>query len=129
VSALTLLWQELLDHGLQDQVSFATLNVFGRTLKRNPAGGRNHNQNHHVMMMFGKHVRGGVIGGVQALAGDFAATGIDSATGKASASGDITPLTSLESAAKTLGAALELPDERVDTRISSGKRVRSAVGG
>ncbi len=129
VSALATLWQELRDHGLEDQVSFATLNVFGRTLKRNGGGGRNHNQNHHVMMMFGKHVRGGVIGGIQALGGDFAATAIDSATGKSSASGDITPLTSLESAAKTLGAALKLPDQRIDARITSGKRVRSAVTG
>jgi hypothetical protein len=108
-------------------VSFASLNVFGRTLKRNSAGGRNHNQNHHVMMMFGKNVRGGVIGGVQALADDFAATGIDSATGKSSASGDISPLSSLESAATTLGAVLALPDDRVAKRIIGGKKVRSAV--
>jgi hypothetical protein len=127
MGTLSLLWQELVDHGLQDQVSFATLNVFGRTLKRNADGGRNHNQNHHVMMMFGKHVRGGVIGGVQAMEGDFGATAIDSATGKSSASGDIGPLSSLESAATTLGAALALPDERVAKRITGGKKVRSAV--
>jgi uncharacterized protein (DUF1501 family) len=126
-STIGLLWQELNDQGLQDQVSFGTLNVFGRTLKRNGAGGRNHNQNHHVMMMFGKHIKGGVIGGLQPLAGDFAARGIDSATGKADDSGDITPLTSLESAAKTLGAALALPDARLDQRINGGKVVKGVI--
>jgi hypothetical protein len=127
MQTLTLLWNELAAHGLTDQVSFATLNVFGRTLKRNPGGGRNHNQNHHVMMMFGKNVRGGVIGGIEPLAGDFAATGIDSSTGKPSATGDIPPLASLESAAKTLGTALALPPERIVARIGGGKVVRAAL--
>ena len=63
IGVLGTLWSELTTAGLQDQVTFASLNVFGRTLKRNAGGGRNHNQNHHVMALFGKHVQGGVIGG------------------------------------------------------------------
>jgi hypothetical protein len=127
VAAIGRLWQELTEQGLEDQVTFATLNVFGRTLKRNAAGGRNHNGNHHVTMMFGKHVRGGVVGGIVPLAGDFAATGIDSATGRASASGDIEPAASLESAARTLSTALQLPEERIEARITGGKVVRGAL--
>jgi hypothetical protein len=127
VATLGRLWQELNEQGLEDQVTFATLNVFGRTLKRNAAGGRNHNQNHHVTLMFGKNVKGGVVGGVVPLAGDFAASAIDSATGRASASGDIDPLSSLESAARTLAAALRLPDERINARITAGRVVRAAV--
>jgi Protein of unknown function (DUF1501) len=129
MATLTTLWNELNAQGLTDQVTFATLNVFGRTLKRNAGGGRNHNQNHHVMMMFGKNVRGGVVGGIEPVAGDFGAAAIDSATGSASASGDIDPLSSLESAAKTLWSALELPAERMQVRIAGGKAVRAAIVG
>lgn len=127
VGVLGTLWSELSAAGLQDQVTFASLNVFGRTLKRNAGGGRNHNQNHHVMTLFGKHVRGGVIGGVGAVDGDFGAQAIDSTTGRASESGDIDPLSSLESAAKTLGAALQVSSERLEQRISGGKVVTAAL--
>ncbi len=129
MATLTTLWNELTAQGLQDQVSFASLNVFGRTLKRNASGGRNHNQNHHVMMMFGKNVRGSVIGGAVPLAGDFAASAIDSKTGAASANGDIDPLSSLESAAKTLYTALDLPAAGMEKRIVGGKVVKAAIAG
>jgi uncharacterized protein (DUF1501 family) len=129
ITTLSTLWTELTTQGLQDQVTFASLNVFGRTLKRNAGGGRNHNQNHHVMTLFGKHVRGGVIGGVGPVESDFGALGIDSSTGKASDSGDIDPLTSLESAGKTLAAALQVPPDRIEKRIASGKVVTSAIVG
>jgi hypothetical protein len=127
IATLAALWTELTTQGLEDQVTFASLNVFGRTLKRNASGGRNHNQNHHVMTLFGKHVVGGVIGGVEAVDDDFGAVAIDSSTGQASASGDIEPLSSLESAAKTLGAALQVPSERLEQRISGGKVVSAAI--
>lgn len=128
-AALGQLWAELTNFGLQDQVTIATLNVFGRTLKRSPSGGRNHNQNHHVMMLAGARVRPSVIGGPTPLADDFAAAGIDSASGKASATGDIPPEASLESAGKTLGAALGFPADLLDRRITSGKVVSAALLG
>lgn len=127
IATLGTLWSELAAQGLQDQVTFASLNVFGRTLKRNAGGGRNHNQNHHVMTLFGKHVRGGVIGGVDVVDQDFGASGIDSITGKADADGDIAPLTSLESAGKTLAAALQVPGDRIEQRIIGGKVVSGAL--
>jgi hypothetical protein len=127
IGTLNTLWTELAAQGLQDQVTFASLNVFGRTLKRNAGGGRNHNQNHHVMTLFGKHVKGGVIGGVQVVDQDFGATGIDSKTGMADANGDIAPLASLESAGKTLAAALQVPGDRIDARINAGKIVTAAL--
>jgi hypothetical protein len=127
IATLGTLWSELAAQGLQDQVTFASLNVFGRTLKRNAGGGRNHNQNHHVMTLFGKHVKGGVIGGVDVVDQDFGATGIDSKTGKADPSGDIAPLTSLESAGKTLAAALQVPGDRIEQRITGGKVVSAAL--
>jgi hypothetical protein len=127
IATLTTLWTELAAQGLEDSVTFASLNVFGRTLKRNAGGGRNHNQNHHVMTLFGKHVRGGVIGGVEAVDGDYGASAIDSTTGKGGPGGDIEPLTSLESAGKTLAAALQVPSERIEQRINAGKVVSAAL--
>ncbi len=93
------------------------------------SGGRNHNQNHHVLMMAGARVKPSVIGGVIPLGPDFAASGIDSRTGLASDSGDVPPEASLESAGKTLGAALGFSPEVLDRRISSGKIVSAAVVG
>jgi hypothetical protein len=127
IATLGTLWSELAAQGLQDQVTFASLNVFGRTLKRNAGGGRNHNQNHHVMTLFGKHVRGGVIGGVDVVDNDFGAVTIDSKTGQPGEGGDIDPLSSLESAGKTLAAALQVPSERIEQRITGGKVVSAAL--
>lgn len=127
IATLTTLWSELAAQGLQDQVTFASLNVFGRTLKRNAGGGRNHNQNHHVMTLFGKHVRGGVIGGVAEVDGDFGAVALSSTTGLPDANGDVDALSSLESAGKTLAAALQVPAERIEQRISGGKVVTAAI--
>jgi uncharacterized protein (DUF1501 family) len=127
MTTLTTLWTELTAAGLQDQVTFASLNVFGRTLKRNVGGGRNHNQNHHVMTLFGKHVKGGVIGGVDVVDNDYGAVAIDSKTGKGGDGGDIDPLTSLESAGKTLAAALQLSADVIDKRIAAGKVVSGAI--
>jgi hypothetical protein len=64
--------------GLQDQVTFTNLNVFGRTLAQY-LDGRNHNPNHHVSVCIGKPFQGGVVGGAQANgSAQFAATPIGS---------------------------------------------------
>lgn len=127
IATLSTLWTELTAQGLEDQVTFASLNVFGRTLKRNAGGGRNHNQNHHVMTLFGKNVQGGVIGGVDVVDNDFGAVAIDSKTGKGGAGGDVDPLQSLESAGKTLAAAVQVPNDRIELRINAGKIVSAAL--
>jgi hypothetical protein len=127
IATLATLWTELTSQGLQDSVTFASLNVFGRTLLRNAGGGRNHNQNHHVMTLFGKHVRGGVIGGVERIDADFGAVALSSTSGQADPNGDVDPLSSLESAARTLASALQVPAERIEQRISGGKTVTAAL--
>ncbi len=129
VAALATLWSELAAQGLSDRVTFASLNVFGRSLDRNPAGGRNHNQNHHAMALFGKHIQPGVVGGVEATSNGFSALPIDSTTGLASPNGDIAPSASLEAAARTLGHALGVSDARLDLRLGAGKSVRAALRG
>jgi hypothetical protein len=106
---------------LTDRVTFATMNVFGRNLNnisKLPApgsgtpSGRDHFGNHNVMVIIGKNVKSSVIGGVTTDSkGTYVAAGIDSATGAAMASGgDIDASKTQTSAARTLGAALGIPD-------------------
>jgi hypothetical protein len=104
---------------LTDRVTFATMNVFGRNLnnisKLSSAanlGGRDHFGNHNVMVIIGKNVKASVIGGVTADSkGTLVASGIDSASGASVATGgDIDSTKTQTSAARTLGAALGIPD-------------------
>lgn len=121
------------DAQLLDKVTFASLNVFGRTLTMQGAG-RSHNRNHHLTLMVGKNVKGGVIGGVTPVNNDYGALPINSMTGKGEAGGDIAVLDSLPSVGKTLGAALGIPNEQVDKTIiyastgaPAGKLIRAAI--
>lgn len=132
VATWQLLLEELEAAGLQDSVTVANLNVFGRTL-RNQGGnkGRDHNLNHHVMSICGKHVQGGVAGGIEPSGNDYGATSIDSATGEAVPEnmGDIKHDLTLQSAAKTLGRVLGVPQDRLDQRISGGMPIQSLLAG
>ena len=127
IGNIELLWSELKSAGIQDQVTFAVFNVFGRTLKRNTRGGRDHNGNHHAMLIFGPKIRGSVIGGIAPDGRDFSATAFDSQSGAALATGDVQPLESLESAAKTLGTALGVSSAVLASRIQGGKVISAAL--
>ena len=132
------LFRRLQEENMQDQVTFANLGVFGRTLSdRKQGNGRDHNLNHHVMMMSGQYVNAGVYGGIKPVGTDFGATGIESTTGTSNDGGDIPVDESLESAAKTLAAAVGLPSGVMETRVQSnasgqeapvGKIISAAVG-
>lgn len=129
-------WQFLLEEleaaGLQDKVTVANLNVFGRTLRDQGDGkGRDHNLNHHVMSICGKHVKGGVVGGIEPSGNDYGATSIDSVTGAGVPGnmGDIDVDMTLQSAAHTLGRVLGISQERLDERIEGGTPVLSAING
>lgn len=113
---------------LEDRVSFALWNVFGRTLVKKGLSGRDHWGSHHVSLMIGKGFRPGVIGGITPQAGDFAALPIDSASGRGMSSGaDISFNDTLGALGKTLGAGLGLTQELLDANITSGKIVRAAL--
>lgn len=129
ISDIEFLWSELKAAGLHDRVTFAVFNVFGRTLKRNGRGGRDHNGQHHAMLLFGPRVKGSVIGGIAPDGPDFSATAFDSTTGAPSADGDVEPVGSLESAAKTLATALGVATDVVDRRIQGGKVITAALTG
>jgi hypothetical protein len=123
---------------LADKVTFATINVFGRNLnsiaKAEARAGRDHYGNHAVMVMIGKNVKPSVIGGLTTPASGNAlqASAIDSATGAASASGDIPATQTHVAAARTLGVALGIPSSQLNTDFISsagGKVVNAALNG
>jgi hypothetical protein len=121
--------------GLSDKVTFATFNVFGRNLagisKVTSRAGRDHYGNHAVMVMVGKNVAPGVIGGPAASTGGaYVASDIDSATGAAKTGGDIPAAQTHVAACRTLGVALGIPAELVDQDLvqsSGGKVVKAAL--
>ena len=125
INALRQLWTELNAANLQDRVTVANLDVFGRRLKRNSRGGRDHNRDHHAMMMFGPDIAPGVVGGLEPTYNrngslrDFKATAI----------GNIPFDQTLESAGKTLAKAVRVPEDRINARIVGGEIVSSALRG
>jgi len=123
VATINALLATLAAQGLSDQVTFATLNVFGRSLAQGGDQGRSHWSNHHTAVVIGKPFKSGVIGGLVPIGDDLGAAGIDSATGNASASGDIPVADSLPSFAKTLGRGLGVPQNILDDNIRGGSGV------
>lgn len=132
------LFKALKKEGLQDDVTFASYGVFGRTMakKGSSGNGRDHNLHHHVSIIAGKHVKPSVIGGLQPVGNDFGAMPINSRTGEGVANGDIPLDESLESTAKTIAAATGIDSSYMRTRIKRsvngndaevGKIIRAAV--
>ncbi len=128
VKAIAQLMEALRAGGLEDRVTFAMYNVFGRTLKKNGIAGRDHWGSHHATVMIGKPIRAGVIGGLEPKASDYYATPIDSRTGAGrSGEGDIPFGDTLSAMAKTLGASVGLPAAVLDRNILGGKVVSAAL--
>jgi hypothetical protein len=100
--------------GLADKVTFASLNVFGRTIGPGNSAGRQHNKNHQVSLVIGKPFQGGagVIGGVapddpKAPAPDYTAATFDPSTGAVTSK--TPPTDSMQSFGRTLLAAVNAP--------------------
>src|SRR5215813_5137954 len=113
--------------GLQDKVTFVTLNVFGRTIGPSNTDGRQHNANHQVSITIGKPLKGGVIGGVAPKSNDYGATNIDSRTGNGSASGDIAAVDTLASFAKTVMTSVGIDAGVVSSAIHGGTVITPAL--
>ncbi len=128
VGALVALFNALTAAGLQDQVSFISLNVFGRTMGPSTASGRNHNGNHHMSLAIGKPFQSAVIGGVvSGVQGDYGCTGIDSSSGAADPNGDITPVNTLGSFALSVLTAMGGDPTWVSQQVSAGKVVPAMI--
>lgn len=115
--------------GLQEKVTFAMMNVFGRTLTAGKTNdGRDHNGDHHVTVMIGPNLQGSVVGGVAPLSGgDYRATSIDSSSGASSPGGDIAFTDTFASMGKTLAAATGLTDAAIATNFRTGTTVKAAL--
>jgi hypothetical protein len=127
VASIASLMAQLASAGLQDQVTFLSLNVFGRTLGPANTDGRQHNSNHQVSLAIGKPWRGGVIGGVGPVQGDYGALAIDSKSGRGVAGGDIAAVDSLASFGKTALAAVGVDAATIGTAITSGQVIAPAL--
>jgi hypothetical protein len=122
VNSIKNLITKLTSYGLQDKVTFATMNVFGRMF--DTQNGRGHNASHAMSLMIGKGFKGAVVGGL--LPGGHAAD-IDSSTGLAADGGDLAAADSLASVAKTLGVGMGLTDAQVNDQITSGVALHSVL--
>jgi hypothetical protein len=129
VALIAQLMASLAQYGLADRVTFAMLNVFGRTLKSQGTTGRGHWANHHTGMIVSSRVKPGVVGGLAPQNGDYSALPIDSRTGAGAAGGDIAFADTLGAFAKTLGASLGVSSDFLDQNITRGKIVLSALAG
>jgi hypothetical protein len=125
VSSIATLMQALASAGLSDKVTFASLNVFGRTMAAQHTNGRDHNKNHQVSLVIGKGFRGSVIGGVQPVDGDYGATGIDPQSGGIGSG--IQPSDTLVSWARTVMTGVGIDDSVVTQQVSSGTVIRGAL--
>ncbi len=124
----------LTTYGLQDQVTIALQNVFGRTLSvanhSGNADGRNHNANHHCSVFIGKPFKSAVIGGVTLNnnKNDYRATGFDSASGAVNDTGGDVPYTdTLSSVGKTLALAAGVDQATIASQITVGKVIPAAL--
>ncbi len=126
VGAIGTLMQTLADFGLQDQVTFANINVFGRSLLKRGEG-RSHHADHHVAVLIGRGLRPGVVGGIERKGDDFVARPFDAATGEARAGGDVPFEEGMSAMAKTLGTALGVSPAALDENITGGKAVTAAL--
>jgi hypothetical protein len=128
VGQIVQLMQLLQQFGLQDRVTFASFGVFGRSLKKQGLGGRDHFGDHHVTLMIGKGLRGSVIGGIQPNGSDFRATPIDAKTGRAApGAGDVPFADTLGAMAKTMGVALGVSRTAMEANVASGKIIDPAL--
>jgi hypothetical protein len=145
VQGIQALMDALAKLDLQDKVTFATLNVFGRNLdgisKVMSKSGRDHYANHAVAVLIGKNIAPGVTGGVMPGGGGssfgspstaLGAADIDSSTGAAQPGGDVPSAQTYGALARTLGAALGIPASAIATDLTSaagGKVIPSALNG
>lgn len=129
VASIADLMQQLASAKLQDQVTFVSMNVFGRTMSIAHKGymGRDHLANHHCSVMIGKGIRGSVIGGVAPKASDYGALPISSQTGQGDPNGDVIFEDTLGSVGKTIGAAVGVDRAVLDDRITQGKVIAPAL--
>jgi hypothetical protein len=127
VASIASLMSQLQSAGLQDKVSFMSLNVFGRTIGQGNTNGRQHNPNHHVALSIGSNLKGGVYGAVAPLGTDYGATAMSSQTGAGSSSGDIQAVDTLSAWAMTMLSSVGADPTVLTSPVSTAKPITSTL--
>jgi len=127
VATIASLMEQLASAGLADDVTFMTLNVFGRTLGPGHQNGRHHNHNHQVSLTIGNPFRGGVVGGVGPQRLDFGSLNIDSKTGVGHADGDIKVADTLGAFGQTMMAAIGADPSLITSPNGTAKVITTAL--
>jgi hypothetical protein len=127
VAAIGTLMQSLASAQLADQVTFMSLNVFGRTIGPGNTDGRQHNPNHQVSITIGKPFKGGIIGGVAPVGTDYGALAVDSRTGAGGANGDVSAVNTLAAFGQTMLAAVGVDAGSVSADVANGKVISAAL--
>ncbi|HMU41041.1 MAG TPA: DUF1501 domain-containing protein [Pseudomonadota bacterium] len=127
VEAVALLWEKLSAYGMADRTCFAHMSVFGRTLKRQGLVGRDHWALHNTALLQGAAFSGGVVGGIVARDGDFAAQAIDGKTGAPHDGADISASESTPALLHTLGTALGVSQPTLLQNLPTAKLCRSCL--
>jgi hypothetical protein len=129
IQTLYNLMSKLQSNQIADQVTFLSLNVFGRTLGPSNTDGRQHNPNHQVSIAIGGPLKGGVFGGLAAVQNDYGCTAMSSSTGAGGPSGDITASDTLAAFAMTMFAAVGADPTVITSQGQTAKVVKGALAG
>jgi hypothetical protein len=127
IATIGAMMQQLAAAGLTDRVSFASLNVFGRTLGPGNTNGRSHNNNHQVSITIGKPFLGGMIGGLAPREPDYGALPIDPRTGEGRPDAGIQPIDTLAAFAQTLQAGLGVDSTQIKSPRGTGQVITAAL--
>jgi hypothetical protein len=127
VATIASLMQQLQAAGLEDKVTFMSLNVFGRTLGPSNTDGRQHNLNHQVSITIGKPFKGGVIGGVAPVQSDYGAVNVNPQTGAGSPRGSIQAVDTLAAFGMTMLASIGADPTVITAPQSSGAVIKAAL--
>lgn len=130
IAAIGTIMEQIRTAGLDDRVSFAMMNVFGRTLARKGTSGRDHEARHAVSLLIGPAIRGGVVGGLGTTNDDYTSLGFDGATGQSvPGGGDIRYEETLAAVGATLYAAVGLSAAASAADFRNGKIIGAALAG
>jgi hypothetical protein len=127
VASIASLFTQLQSLGLQDKVSFMSLNVFGRTIGPGNTDGRQHNPNHHVALSIGSNFKGGVYGAVAPVGTDYGATAMSSQSGAGGSSGDIQAVDTLSAWAMTMLSSVGADPTVLTSPVSTAKPITSVL--
>ena len=121
LKALDEYWRVIHELGIEDEVFFANLDVFGRN-PSSDGNGRSHHGDFVSGLMVGTHLNGGVVGGWTA---NSSVQATDQFTNGTSADADIDAEETLAAYYRTIMDAAGVPSDRQELRLPTGTAVES----